>query len=265
MKAVIFDIKRFAVHDGPGIRTTIFFKGCPLTCPWCHNPESRSCDFEQYEHIDKIGDRVFKSQKTVGRYYTIDELLEEVSRDTVFYKESNGGITCSGGEPLMQHEFLYSFLRKCKARKLHVALDTSGFADIDHLSRISPYVDLFLYDIKHVNNKIHIRSTGKENTIILANFNWLINNGCNVIGRIPVIPGVSGDKKYIKELATYLGERMNPNFNEVHLLPYHRIGYAKHAKFGINGVRQFKEPSDKMMAGYAEIFREHGFKIKIGG
>ena len=112
MKALIFDIKRFAIHDGPGIRTTLFFKGCPLTCPWCHNPESRNGEPQTYEHVDKIGQMEFPSERTIGSYFTSEELLSEILKDTVFYSESGGGITCSGGEPLVQYTFLMKFLKE---------------------------------------------------------------------------------------------------------------------------------------------------------
>lgn len=265
MKAILFDIKRFAIHDGPGIRTTVFFKGCPLTCPWCHNPESRGLEIEDYIHIDKIGDTEFKSLKSVGRLYTVDELMEEVCKDMVFFKESDGGITCSGGEPMLHSDFLFDFLKKCTSKDVHIALDTSGFTEPDDLKRIAPFVDLFLYDIKLLNNTLHLKYTGKGNGSILENFDWLIHNGYKVIGRIPVIPGINGDRKYMSQLATYLGDRLCPNFEEVHLLPYHRIGYHKHIRFGINGVRHYKEPTEKMMDSFAEIFKKRGFKIKIGG
>jgi pyruvate formate lyase activating enzyme len=265
MKALIFDIKHFAIHDGPGIRTTVFFKGCPLSCPWCHNPESRSENVEYYEHIDKVGSKSFTTEKSIGKYYSINELMDEVNKDLVFYTESNGGITCSGGEPLAQYDFLGRFLNKCYDQGIHTALDTSGYADMEVFRKIAPVVNLFLFDIKHMENEIHKRYTGVDIDVILKNFDWLIDSGYETIARIPIIPNINADLKNIERLIDYLENRKCDNFNEVHLLPYHHIGCAKYKKFNINGSHGFEEPTDEMMQEYAHLFMESGFKIKIGG
>jgi pyruvate formate lyase activating enzyme len=265
MKATIFDIKRFAIHDGPGIRTTIFFKGCPLICPWCHNPESRSSDIESYTQTDKVGDKKFLSEKDIGKYYSKQELIDEVKKDLVFYKETKGGVTCSGGEPLAQSIFLKGFLELCLGEGIHTAIDTSGYVELKVLQRISPFVNLFLFDIKHLENEIHKHYTGVDNITILKNFDWIIESGINVIARIPVIPKINADMDYINRLLNYLGNRKSDNFNEVHLLPYHHIGCAKYEKFKITGNKDFVEPSQDLMETYARLFRERGFKTKIGG
>jgi len=265
MKALIFDIKRFAIHDGPGIRTTIFFKGCPLDCPWCHNPESRSNTMEYYNHSDKVGSKSFISEKTIGNYYSISELLDEILKDEIFYEKSNGGVTCSGGEPIVQSSFMESFLSKCTEKGIHTALDTSGYAEQKVFMKVAPYVNLFLFDIKHLDKDIHKYYTGVTNTLILENFDWIVNSGYNVIARIPIIPDINDDPEYIKELQDFMNERKRANFNEVHILPYHRIGCGKYDTFNIESHHSFNEPSSEMVEEIADIFRESGFITKIGG
>ena len=265
MKALIFDIKRFAIHDGPGIRTTLFFKGCPLDCPWCHNPESRSNSIDNYNHSDKVGSRTFISNRTIGKYYSVDELLDEIIKDDIFYEKSNGGITCSGGEPMVQSDFLEGFLKRCTEIGIHTALDTSGYAEQEVFMKIAPFVDLFLFDIKHLDKDIHKNYTGVSNTLILENFDWIINSGYNLIARIPVIPDISDDLKYIKGLKDYLDKRKSINFNEIHVLPYHHIGCGKYDTFNIESHHSFNEPSNELVEEIAVIFRKSGFKTKIGG
>lgn len=265
MKALIFDIKRFAIHDGPGIRTTLFFKGCPLVCPWCHNPESRNEEPQIYDHVDKIGDKEFVSEKTIGSYYTSEQLLKEILKDNTFYEESGGGVTFSGGEPLNQHSFLIEFLKECQSEKIHTALDTSGYADEEVVINIAPLVDLFLFDIKHLNSTTHKKYTGVRNDIILKNFNWLIDSGYNVVARIPVIPDINTEEGYIDRLSEYLSTRQCDNFNEVHLLPYHKIGCAKYGKFNIGIKSTYNEPPPGLLEEYSIVLKNAGFKTKIGG
>lgn len=265
MKALIFDIKRFAIHDGPGIRTTLFFKGCPLTCPWCHNPESRNGEPQKYDHIDKIGEKNFLSEKTIGTHYTSEQLLKEVLKDKIFYEESGGGITCSGGEPLSQYSFLNKFLKECGSEGIHTAIDTSGYAEINVIKNIAPFVDLFLFDIKHLDNARHKQFTGVKNDSILRNFKWLINAGYNVTARIPVIPEINAEKNYLDRLGKYLSNLLCDNFNEVHLLPYHKIGCSKYDKFNVGINQSFEEPPGELLEEYSFVFKKSGFKTKIGG
>ncbi len=265
MKALIFDIKRFAIHDGPGIRTTLFFKGCPLICPWCHNPESRNADPQKYNHVDKIGKKEFMSEKTIGTYYTSEQLLNEILKDKIFYIESGGGITCSGGEPLFQYSFLNKFLKECRSEDIHTALDTSGYAEMEIMMKIAPLVDLFLFDIKHLDNARHKRFAGVSNDIILRNFKWLVSTGYNVTARIPVIPGINTEKKYINRLDKYLSDLLCDNFKEIHLLPYHEIGCSKYDKFNIGLIQSFEEPQAELLEEYSLVFKKSGFKTKIGG
>lgn len=191
MAGVVFDIKRFAVHDGPGIRTTVFLKGCPLRCRWCHNPESLEaspCELPKTYHI---GTSTFTEMETVGREMSVEELMHELRKEKVFMDESGGGVTFSGGEPLFQPVFLKEMLMACKAEGMHTAVDTSGYASSSVLDSIAPFTDLFLFDLKIIDSEIHSYWTGVGNSIILANFDRLISAGARVRVRIPLIPGVT--------------------------------------------------------------------------
>ncbi|NHZ87227.1 MAG: radical SAM protein, partial [Planctomycetia bacterium] len=162
---IIFDIKKYAIHDGPGIRTTVFFKGCTMECQWCHNPESKNFGIEEFV----IKDRVKKSTKheIVGYEMTIDEVMEKIEKDRVFYDESNGGVTFSGGEPLVQINFLLELLKVCKKSNIYTVVDTSGEASWKDFEKILNYVDLFLYDLKIIDNELHKKYTGVPNKRVL--------------------------------------------------------------------------------------------------
>lgn len=199
MGGVVFDIKRFAVHDGPGIRTTVFLKGCPLRCRWCHNPESLEaspCELPKTYHI---GTSTFTEMETVGREMSVEELMHELRKEKVFMDESGGGVTFSGGEPLFQPAFLKEMLMACKAEGMHTVVDTSGYAASTVLDSILPFTDLFLFDLKIIDTEIHSHWTGVGNSIILANFDRLISAGARVRVRIPLIPGVIAAPKVQKE------------------------------------------------------------------
>ena len=165
MKGLIFDIKRYAIHDGPGIRVTFFMKGCPLNCWWCHNPESISPFPQVVERTDKIGERVFRVKEQIGKKYSVSDLMDVVHRDLVFIEESGGGVTFSGGEPLMQAEFLIEALSYFRESGIHTAVDTSGQADRTVIDRIIENTDLFLFDIKHLDPERHLEFIGTRNRI----------------------------------------------------------------------------------------------------
>ena len=231
MNAVIFNIKRFAVNDGPGIRTTIFFKGCPMKCWWCHNPESQSAAIQQTLKTYKISNRVFQEKEEVGYNISSDELLNEILKDNVFFEESHGGVTFSGGEPLMQGAFLLDILKKCKAKNIHTCVDTCGYTNIDQLKEIAQYTDLFLFDIKHLNNSLHKQYTNTENKLILKNLHMLINLDKEIIIRFPLIEGINDSKEHLSELKTLI-----KSFNkqiELHILPYHSLGKEKYKNLEI--------------------------------
>jgi pyruvate formate lyase activating enzyme len=265
MKGLIFDIKRFAIHDGPGIRTTVFFKGCPLQCQWCHNPESRACHIEEFVETERIGDLKFSSRKEVGKEYLVEDLLKEVMRDAVFYDESGGGITCSGGEPLYQPDFLRDFLHACKREGLHTAIDTSGFVPWAEIEKITGISDLFLYDIKHMDSVKHQKFTGAPNERILENFRKLVHSGLKVVLRIPLIPGINDSETEIDEFLRFLVPLKNINFNEVNILPYHQTGKSKYLKMKISQGFIFEEPGQMKIRKIADAFLNKGFLVKSGG
>ena len=245
---VIFNIQRFSINDGPGIRTTVFMKGCPLSCPWCHNPESRNFG------IEKINGH------SIGKGYTVDELLEEIEKDIIFYDESGGGVTFSGGEPMSQPEFLISVLRKCKDAGIHSAVDTTGYAKKDLIKELIETTDLFLYDIKLIDSVQHSKYTGVSNKIILKNLDFLIESNANVIVRLPLIPGITATEENIRQIRDFLKKYKNPP--EINLLPYHRIAENKYKKYGFrNLMENNKEPDNSEIEHYREIFINSGIKV----
>ncbi len=265
MTGTVFDIKRFAVHDGPGIRTTVFLKGCPLSCWWCHNPESISGAIQQVPKTVKIGAKTFEEMEQVGRKMTVDQLLEEVLKDSVFMEESEGGVTFSGGEPLMQPIFLLEALKGFKNKGLHTTIDTSGYASWKHLEPVAEYADLFLFDLKFMDEGHHKRYTGVSNQLILANLAHLLEKGNQVRIRIPVIPGYTDTEENIKETLAFL-ENLSGEPEGVDLLPYHNTGAHKYSRFGVeNRLVNIKSLTKKDLKGLKNRFERAGFKTNIGG
>lgn len=266
MKGLIFDIKRYAVHDGPGIRTTIFLKGCPLKCWWCHNPESQSTKPEIYTKIEKIGSTEFKKEETIGRYYTTEEIKSILEKESIFMEESGGGVTFSGGEPFMQTEFLLDLLKLSKEMGLHTAIDTTGFTTIENLNKVIPYTNLFLYDIKHLDDTIHKEYTGVGNLQILNNLKHVLHSGKEVILRIPIIPGVNDSIDHLKELSALIEGLKAPNLKEINILPYHKIGASKYDRFHLKfNKNKFDEPNKESLNYIVEQFEKSNLKVKIGG
>jgi len=171
-EGIIFDIKRYAINDGPGIRTTVFLKGCPLNCWWCHNPEGINLNIEKLNINKKINTKINQKEK-IGYKINVKDLTNELLKDYIFYKESGGGVTFSGGEPLIQIDFLHSILLECKKNNIKTAIDTCGYSTIKKIDKIYDYVDLFLYDIKFIDEKQHLKYTGKSNEKILSNLKYL--------------------------------------------------------------------------------------------
>jgi len=252
VKGFIFNIQRFSVHDGPGIRTTVFLKGCPLRCWWCHNPEGLS--FEQNEN----------NNSGIGQFYLVDELFEEIKKDRIFYEESGGGVTFSGGEPLSQIDFLSEILDVCKSTGIHTVVDTSGYANKALIKKIKDKTDLFLYDLKLIDPVQHLKFTEVSNTEILENLNYLLNNNACVTIRIPIIPEITATVENMEAIKDYLNKfDKKPT---IHLLPFHKIAEGKYDKFGLknkmNGSRKLTkdEINDSKL-----IFSNSGFNVKIGG
>jgi pyruvate formate lyase activating enzyme len=265
MSGILFDIKRFAVHDGPGIRTTVFFKGCPLSCLWCHNPEGLSPDIVCISKSTHFGDKTFTEVQPVGRLYTKDEVLKELLKEKIFMEESGGGVTFSGGEPTLQSDFLLDLLKSCRSEGIHTAVDTTGFVSWEILERISLYTDLFLFDIKLIENELHEKCTGVSNKLIHENLHKLLENRNQVRIRIPLIPEITFTEKNINETLHFLSG-LKHAIAGVDLLPYHNTATHKYVKFGLKN--NFKGVKSLNMSDLNEVkqqFLDAGFNVKIGG
>ncbi|NNG27266.1 MAG: glycyl-radical enzyme activating protein [Ignavibacteriaceae bacterium] len=264
---VIFDIKRFAIHDGPGIRTTVFFKGCPLRCLWCHNPESHKILPEKFEGCNfrgNINHSLSSQNDEVGREVTILEVMKEIEKDSVFYEQSGGGVTFSGGEPTIQPDFLFSLLKECNEMGLHTTVDTCGYVPTRVFEKIIDYTDLFLYDLKLINDELHHKYTGVSNKVIHTNLKWLDNNDQNICIRIPVVPGITDAQENISETINFLTKL--DNISEISLLPYHRAGEGKYSRFKKeNKFAQITTPENGYMQKVVDQFKILPHKIKIGG
>ena len=231
-QGVVFSIKRYALHDGPGIRTTVFLKGCPLRCWWCHTPRARNPEPETVrDHGDKPFSAFAGPDGRVGRMMTIREVMEVVRKDELFYDESGGGVTFSGGEPLMQPGFLHALLTAAKALDLRTAVDTSGFAAPEVLERILPLTDLFLYDLKLMDDDRHRRYAGTPVEPILNNLDLLARSGARVHVRVPVVPGITDAEDNLDAIAVFLSER--PALGRVALLALNHLGDQKYQRLGM--------------------------------
>jgi pyruvate formate lyase activating enzyme len=294
---IVFDIRRFSIHDGPGIRTTVFLKGCPLNCAWCHNPEGQSAEPElivrpsrclrcgacveacpedairmdadgpltdrtRCEQCGICVDACFSgAREMAGRKMAVAQVIAEVERDRPFYDESGGGATFSGGEPLLQPEFLLGLLSACREREIRTALDTCGYGPWSTLDRIRSYVDLFLYDIKTLDDDQHRALTGVSNRPILENLRGLSEHGHTIVLRVPVIPGINDgadNLRAIGALAAGLPARVR-----VELLPYHRIGVEKYARVDRRyPLPDIPSPSPDRMAELSQVLRED-FRLQV--
>lgn len=218
----IFDIQRFSVHDGPGIRTIVFLKGCVLRCRWCCNPESQSPEIQTMT----IGGKT----KTVGRDITVAEVLEQVKKDRPYYARSGGGMTLSGGESLMQYRFAADLLRGAKEAGINTALESTACADYEKIRALLENLDTYLLDIKHIDSRKHKEFTGVGNDLILANALKLSEDAKKLVIRVPVIPGFNNTEAEILEIAKFAADLKN--VTHIHLLPYHRLGYDKYIGLG---------------------------------
>jgi pyruvate formate lyase activating enzyme len=262
---IIFDIKRFAVHDGPGIRTTVFMKGCPLSCQWCHNPESRSADICTVPKTVRMGDKTFTEDEIVGREMTVEEVMKELQKEQIFMEESGGGVTFSGGEPLQQTDFLLEMLAACKLQNMHTTVDTTGFSNWKTLEKVAQYTDLFLYDLKLIDDNLHKTYAGVSNTLILENLEKLVELGKKVRIRIPIIPGITFTEENINQTIDYLSGLKFP-IEGVDLLPYHNTAAHKYERFGIeNKLGELKSIRKSDLEDTKVRFEKAGFEVKIGG
>lgn len=249
MTALFFDIKRFAVHDGPGIRTTFFMQGCPLSCWWCHNPESRPAKPQKNNSF-----RTFA--------LSVDQLLSEAEKDSIFFEESGGGITFSGGEPTTQLLYLKKAAKVLKRDGFHVTLDTTGFFPAGNATEIAQLFDLILFDIKHLNSDLHKKYTGVDNRLILENLDSLMMSNANIRLRMPFIPEINGMQEHLEQLASIAAKYSLP----VDLLPYHRIAGHKYEKLGLeHKMNAYTEPSENELSEAKRFLEKQDIQVNIGG
>lgn len=252
----IFDIQRFSTHDGPGVRTIVFLKGCPLRCRWCCNPESQSYEIQQMNQKGVM--------KTIGRDVTVAEVLEEVLRDRPYYRRSGGGLTLSGGESLWQPDFAVALLEAAHQNGINTALETTGFAEPEIIERFIPHLDLFLMDIKHINSAKHEEFTTRPNEKILENARLIAEKAKRLIIRVPVIPGFNDTKEEISNIALFACSL--PNVNEIHLLPYHRMGRDKYEGLGREYLMgDVPSPTAEKMHELIEVCKGFGLTAHLGG
>jgi len=297
---LVLNIMRFGLHDGPGIRTTVFLKGCPLNCWWFHNPESRSRKTEvtySAERCIRCGDCVRAcpegalelneqiirnpslcqhdadarcveacstgAQEVFGRWMTVPRVMAEILKDQIFYDESGGGITVSGGEPLMQADFVEALLAECRSRGIHTVLDTCGYAEWRELDRVRRYADLILFDLKIMDPAKHEQFTGVRNDRILANLSSLAKGQSAVIVRIPVIPGVNDDEDNFAAVSGFLAPL---GLQRIDLLPYHRIAIGKYLRLGMPyRMGDVAPPAEEHLEAIAARLGRDGFHVQIGG
>lgn len=294
----VLDIKRYAIHDGPGIRTTVFLKGCPLSCEWCHNPESQRERPEILYYEDRCtlcGDCISTCQQgaigldagrlvldqslcigcgdcvnacpngareLAGREMSVEQIISEVVSDTLFYEESGGGVTLSGGEPLMQAKFARDIAARCHELDIHTALDTSGYASEEALIKVADVIDLFLYDIKVVDDTVHLAHTGVSNRSILHNLRVLDEMRKRIWIRFPLLPGVNDDGRSLSDLVDLLAPLRA--VEAIQVLPYHQAGAGKYRRLGREYIfTKTEEPSGEDVAAY--LAKESGLVVRIGG
>ena len=253
----IFNIQRFSIHDGPGIRTIIFLKGCPLRCTWCCNPEGQ----EWQPETMVVGGK----SKLVGRDVTVREVMDEILRDRVYYNRSgNGGVTLSGGECLWQPDFALALLKTAKEYGVTTAIETTGYAEIDVIRRLLPYVDTVLMDIKHTDPVKHKEFTTRDNGLILENAKQIAREAKCLIVRTPVIPTFNDSPDEIRSIAEFA--KSLGSVKEMHLLPYHRIGSDKYKGLGRSyTMAHISPPTGEQMNALLEIVNATGLIGKIGG
>ena len=299
----IWDIEKYALHDGPGIRTIVFFKGCPLRCLWCCNPESQLSDPELVwlkerclacgmciaacPHgavlIDEFGwhqvDRNAcdycglcvvrcpgEAMNLTGRLMDVDEVLREVAQDSAFYDRSGGGLTLSGGEPLAQVEFAMELLRRYKQGEFGAStvIETSGAVEWEAIALVLPHTDLFLYDIKHMDSESHRRFTGVGNGRILENARRLAEAGGRLVIRIPLIPGCNDTEENVRKTAEFV--RQLPGVEQVDILPYHRLGEPKYPRLGLKyALTKTDSPSEDRTGYFRRLLESYGLRVGIGG
>lgn len=301
-KGVIFNIQRYSIHDGPGIRTTVFINGCPLRCFWCQNPESQAlrpqiffdsekctgcgkcvqaCPegaIEIYQERSRTNRELCKgrgkctevcpneARTLMGRHVTAGEVFKEVNSDAIFYQRSGGGVTLSGGEPLAQPEFAISVLKLCKDAGIHTALDTCGYAKWETLKQVLDYVDLVLYDFKQMDLAKHKKQTGVSNNLILDNARRIYHElSIPMLARVPIVPGFNDSIENIEATANFIATELGISV-KVHLLPYHRLGETKYERLEkVNNSVSIQPPSEEHVEELKKIVESFGLTAYLGG
>lgn len=295
---IVFDIKRYAIHDGPGLRTTVHLKGCPLSCWWCHNPESismspavlfrgsrcvgcgecvKACpkgaltagegglvrDAALCEGCGICADVCPSgAQELCGRKMSVEELMAELRKDEIFFRD--GGVTFSGGEPLLQPEFLTAALRACGSEGYHRTVDTCGFVGGETLLQAAKHTDLFLYDLKHMDPGKHRLYTGADNTVILENLVLLAGSGAKINIRFPFMPGLNSDEANVRALADFVAGL--DGITQVNILPYHTVAKGKHERWSMDyRLPQLLPPDEQQTRRAAEIIESYGVPVHVGG
>lgn len=296
-KGLIFDIQRYSVHDGPGIRTLIFFKGCPLRCKWCCNPESwhsypqlmydesscvkcgnciSACSRQaiQRQGATIVTDRkscqgcgdcedecYYGARRIAGKYMSVTELVGVIEKDTIFYRNSGGGVTLSGGEVLMQADFAVRLLKKCKKNGFHTAIETCGQGSIKKMERLLPYLDLVLYDLKNLDDEGHRNQTGAGNKDILLNLRMLVSKKISIIPRIPLIPGLNDAVEELEAVCRFLKE---VGLEKIDILAYHRLGLKKYDELGMDyPIKQIKPFSAAALDEIVAFFKSRQFEVGL--
>jgi len=263
MQGLIFDIHHFSTQDGPGIRTTVFLKGCPLSCPWCHNPEGIRDTPETMTRTYHLGKSSEVRQETVGQTMDVSAVLEEVKKSSVFFEESGGGVTFSGGEPLMQADFLYECMQACREAGIHTVLDTCGYCPPDIFKKILQVTDLILFDLKHSDEGVHRSVTGVSLAPILKNLE-LAASLKPVILRIPVIPSINDSLPIHQQIADFLQQSVR--VSQIDLLPYHAYAESKYRRLNREyPLRDLPVIGQERMNQLKEIYTAKGYFVTIGG
>jgi pyruvate formate lyase activating enzyme len=294
----VFNIQRYSIDDGPGIRTTVFLKGCPLSCVWCSNPESQNLAPELM-HRESLCKRCYRcvaacpevaitvgadgividrdlctacgdcvdacphdAMRITGREMSAEQVFDLIKRDSDFYRDSGGGVTVSGGEVLLQADFTLEILELCRKAGFHTCVDTSGQGSLEALQRIIPYADLFYFDIKHIDPKIHRAQAGRSNEAILRNFEEVAASGIPLVVRVPVVPGFNDTSDAISDIAEMVATHA-PKAT-VHLLPYHRYGQQKYDMLGLDyGLEAAETPSPEFLEAARKIVESRGLACEV--
>ena len=293
IEGIVFNIQKFSIHDGPGVRTTVFLKGCPLRCRWCSNPESQLSKVQIMYHSDncvhcckcvnscpgkaitETGDgRIHidfnkctgclscvkgcpgRALTSEGEYKTVDEVTEVCMQDAVFYEESGGGVTISGGEGMVQPDFAEALVLRLKGEGIHTAIETTGCVSEEVFHRLAPLFDLLLFDVKHFDSEKHKKGTGLGNELILRNLRWAHEQGLSVLPRVPVIPGFNADLSDAEGIATLIRDT---GLSQVQLLPFHQMGERKYEFLNRDyELTEVKALHEEDLTEYRKVFLDHG-------